>query len=101
MPSEAYEPTALAVLARPWAEPRNRLSHPVVDWPGPPLAGEPVGGATEVGCSVVSGEQTPVVLATARSANSATPWRTTDGNLWSLSFRPLLPDESSCADLLR
>jgi hypothetical protein len=47
---------------------------------------------------VVSNEQTPVVRA---AAAAATPWRTADGSLWSLAFRPLLPDESGCADLLR
>lgn len=31
-------------------------------------------------------------------ANAATPWRSA-GTLWSVRFRPLLPDESSCDDL--
>ena len=33
-------------------------------------------------------------------ANGTTPWITADGARWIAStFRPLLPDESSCADL--
>ena len=28
-----------------------------------------------------------------------TPWVTSDGARWTVTFRPLLPDESSCADL--
>ena len=38
------------------------------------------------------------VLATAAKANAATPW-TSGGRTWSLHLRPLLPDESGCADL--
>lgn len=100
-PPEEYEPTALAVLARPWVEPRSRVSQPVLDWPGPALPGEPLDGSADVGCAVVTGAQTPVVLAAARSGNAATPWRTADGALWAVIFRPLLPDETGCADLLR
>ena len=46
-----------------------------------------------------TGDQAQAVLAAAGSANAATPWVTADGGRWSIAFRPLLPDESSCADL--
>jgi hypothetical protein len=39
------------------------------------------------------------VLAAAATANAATPWDS-GGTRWSVAFRPLLPDESGCADLL-
>lgn len=100
-PHEPYEPTALAVLARPWVGPQDGRSQPAVDWPGPLLPGEPVNGSTDLGRSVVTGAQTPVVLAAARSGNAATPWRTADGALWTVFFRPLLPDETGWADLAR
>jgi hypothetical protein len=89
-PPQTYTPSALAVVGRPWVDPGDGLPQPTLDWPGPPLPG---------GCVVVTGDQVPVVLAAARSGNSATSWRTADGGLWSVQFRPLLPDESTCADL--
>jgi hypothetical protein len=39
------------------------------------------------------------VLEAARGGNASTPWVTGDGSRWSVAFRPLLPDETGCADL--
>ena len=39
------------------------------------------------------------MLDAAAAANAATPWVTPDGTRWSVLLRPLLPDESGCADL--
>ena len=58
-----------------------------------------MGGPLDVGCVVATGEQASAVLAAARPANAATPW-VSGGTRWSVAFRPLLPDESGCADLL-
>ena len=98
-PVEAYVPTAVAVIATPWIDPEDDLAHPEQAWPGPGLPGEPVGGPLDVGCVVATGEQASAVLAAAEAANAATPW-TSGGTRWSVSFRPLLPDESGCADLV-
>jgi hypothetical protein len=38
------------------------------------------------------------VLAAAKTANARTPW-VSGGTRWEVNFRPLLPDETSCADL--
>jgi hypothetical protein len=47
-----------------------------------------------------TGDQARALLDAARAGNAATPWTTADGTRWSVLFRPLLPDETGCADLL-
>jgi hypothetical protein len=42
---------------------------------------------------------TRAVLDAAARATASTPWVTADGTRWSVTFRPLLPDETGCADL--
>lgn len=95
-----YEPTALAVLARPWTAPG--VEEPAQEerpWPGPALPGSPVmGPSVGVNCQTVTGAELDTVLAAARSANQLTPW-VWDGQRYAVAFRPLLPDEASCADL--
>ena len=98
---EPYRPDTLAVVVSPWIDLDDGLEHPAQPWPGPPLPGEPLGTLPELTCLTVSGDQLAPVLDTTRQASSATPWLGADGSRWSLTFRPLLPDESSCADLLR
>ena len=97
----AYEPAAVAALVLPWtddpaAEPE--LARPDVRWPGPALPGEPA-GVRGLGCVTATGEQARAVVTAARAATSLTPWVTDDGARWAVSFRPLLPHESGCADL--
>ena len=100
----SYEPAAVAVLARPWTAPEGDptvglpLDQPAADWPGPALPGEPVG--PDLGCVVATGDQARAVTEAARDATTMTPWVTGDGARWSVTFRPLLPHESGCADLL-
>ena len=93
----SYEPTAVAALARPWTDPGDGLSSAEVTWPGPALPGEPVG--PDLGCVTATGEQATAVAEAARSATALTPWVGADGARWAVTFRPLLPGESSCADL--
>ena len=99
--SEGYVPTALAVVVRPWtdslADPS--LPQPDVAWPGPPLPGEPLEPALGLSCLAVTGSDVPPVLQAATAANAASPWVGADGSRWFLSFRPLLPHETGCADL--
>ena len=90
-----YRPDAVAVVARPWTDPGDRLGHPPLPWPGPPLPGDAIGGAPGVGCVVVR-ERVPALLGAAATADALTPWESGDGARWAVSFRPLLPDETSC-----
>jgi hypothetical protein len=96
----AYEPTAVAALVRPWTPTDGDPAaggQPELAWPGPALPGEPL--APGVTCVVATGDQAGVVADAARQANTLTPWRTDNGARWSVTFRPLLPQESGCADL--
>jgi hypothetical protein len=95
-----YEPAAIAAFARPYAKPENGLPkqpEPAA-WPGPALPGEMVTGVT--GCVTATGDAATAVLGAAKKATAITPW-TSGGKQWSLTFRPLLPDETGCADLKR
>jgi hypothetical protein len=98
-PSQEYEADAVAAVVTPWLDPEDGLQQPEVAWPGPPLPGEPTGGPPEVSCVTATGDQAQAVLDAGRAANSATPWVTEDGTRWTVILRPLLPDESGCADL--
>ena len=95
---ESYVPTAVAAVATPWVEPEDELAHAELPWPGPELPGEALGGPLQVGCVVATGDQAATVLAAAAQANAATPWAS-GGTRWTVLLRPLLPDESGCADL--
>ncbi|WP_369139831.1 hypothetical protein [Modestobacter versicolor] len=99
----SYEPAAVAALVRPWTAPDGdpaldpTVQQPEAAWPGPALPGEPTGPG--VSCVVATGDQAPAVTTAARAANQLTPWRTDDGARWAVTFRPLLPHETGCADL--
>jgi hypothetical protein len=100
--SVAYDPTELAALTKPWTEPANlpgnTVQSPPKAWPGPALPGEVLNTNTGIGCTVVTGTQKDQVLAAAKTATSITPW-TQGGKKWSITFRPLLPEETGCATL--
>lgn len=93
-----YQPTALAAIAVPWKAPDEPgvSAPPAREWPGPQLPGEV--GAAGLGCTTVTGADTGEVLAAAKDANALTPW-TSGGKQWTVTLRPLLPDETSCAAL--
>ena len=86
-----YVPEAVAAVATPWVE--QSAPDPIA-WPGPALPGAEIGG---VPCVVARGEQAGALLAL-DAARLRTPW-TDGGRTWSVRFRPLLPDEHTCADL--
>jgi hypothetical protein len=96
--SAPYAPTTIAAIATPWVDPQDGVSQPEMAWPGPALPGKPSGGLPDTTCVTATGDQAQALLTAAGSANAATPWVTGDGR-WSITFRPLLPDESGCADL--
>jgi hypothetical protein len=52
-----------------------------------------------VTCVTATGAEATAVIEAAGGANLLTPWLSADGTRWSVLFRPLLPDESGCADL--
>ncbi len=98
---ESWTPGAVAAVVEPWTareeDTAQGLSPEPLPWPGPPLPGEPIGPG--ISCVVATGEVAGAVVTAARGANMLTPWATPDGALWSVSFRPLLPDETGCVDL--
>jgi hypothetical protein len=97
-PAQPYQPAAIAALARPYAVPQDGLpTQPAaVTWPGPALPGERL--TMNVNCVTATGAQAQAVLSAAKTARATTPW-TSGGEQWTVVFRPLLPDESGCADL--
>jgi hypothetical protein len=95
----SYAPDAVAAVVTPWIDPEDALAQPELPWPGPALPGEPTGGPPDVSCVTATGAEAQALVEAARGGNASTPWVTADGSRWSVAFRPLLPDESSCADL--
>ncbi|WP_369134524.1 hypothetical protein [Modestobacter sp. I12A-02662] len=98
--TQPYEFTTLAALVMPYTPPEEEeLAQPDVPWPGPALPGEPFEPALGLSCVVAAGEDASAVRTAARAANALTPWVAPDGVRWSLTFRPMLPHETGCADL--
>jgi hypothetical protein len=99
-----YRAKAVAGIATPYVRPENvvELGGPPapVDWPGPALPGDRLHAGVDVGCVTATGDQAQAVLAAAGKANAMTPWLSA-GKEWSVLLRPLLPDESGCADLAK
>lgn len=94
-----YAPESVAAVVTPWIDPQDGLAQAGLPWPGPALPGQPTGGPPDVTCVTASGAEAQALLAAAGNGNAATPWLTGDGSRWSVTFRPLLPDETGCADL--
>jgi hypothetical protein len=101
---ESWTPAAVAAVVRPWTASEEDIAQGLtpepVPWPGPALPGEPLGPLPDLGCAVATGDQATAVITAAGHANVLTPWASPDGTRWSVTFRPLLPDETGCADLL-
>jgi hypothetical protein len=97
---QQYKPGILAGIVQPYVEPGDDLPGrpPAKDWPGPALPGEPLNQALKLSCVTATGEQADAILAAAKDANANTPW-ISGGDGWTVRFRPLLPDETGCADL--
>jgi hypothetical protein len=101
----SFQPAALRVFVHP-AEPQGggELQEPLLDWPLTPglaLWGQPLDGPgplrRNVRCGVAQGNDLTVLLPFAQRANTLSRWRSV-GRLFSLTFRPLLPDESGCPE---
>lgn len=96
-PSQAYAATAVAGLAREWVADPSAPNQAAIAWPGPALPGPPTRSGA-YGCVTATGADAQAILSAAAKANAATPW-TSGGKKWLVQIRPLLPHESSCADL--
>lgn len=100
-PPPAYEPDAVAAVVRPWT-PSDDVGQGLVPepapWPGPALPGEPLGPLPGPTCGTATDEEERAVVDAAQAATVLTPWLAPDGSRWSVTFRPLLPHESGCAD---
>ncbi|MDG4797163.1 hypothetical protein [Micromonospora sp. WMMD1082] len=96
--TQAYAPTAVAAVAEPWVANTEAGEQPEVAWPGPTLPGADLGTDLGLGCVTATGEEARKVLAVAADATTATPW-TSAGTRWTVTLRPLLPDETDCGDL--
>ncbi|MFY1670536.1 hypothetical protein ACN27G_11305 [Plantactinospora sp. WMMB334] len=94
-----YQPAAVAGVAMPWRPDESGVAAPPeITWPGPALPGQPPSAGFDVGCVEVRGADATELLALASKANALTPWKSGEQR-WNVSLRPLLPDESGCADL--
>ncbi|MBB5868910.1 hypothetical protein F4553_002289 [Allocatelliglobosispora scoriae] len=97
--SDPYQPVTLAVITREWvADNGVPGEQKPIAWPGAALPGESMG--LNLGCVTATGKELGRALDAAKGANTVTPW-TSGGKSWTLTFRPLLPDETGCADLRR
>jgi hypothetical protein len=103
-PPESWTPTAVAAIARPYAasetDAEQGLVPEPVPWPGPALPGRPLGPVPDLTCVTAVGDEATAVIEAAQNANVLTPWLSPDGSRWSLVFRPLLPHEVGCEDLV-
>jgi hypothetical protein len=71
---------------------------PAIDWPLEDLATagkDAANGAIDVRCQVIAGEDLATVLPLLDGANALSTFRS-DGELYSLTVRPLLPGETGC-----
>jgi hypothetical protein len=99
---EPYRPAEIAVLVRPYTpgSPDPASPAPVRTWPGPALPGSEPPGENWTGCVIAAGSDVQRIRSAAENASTMTAW-TSQGQAWQLRIRPLLPDESRCADLSR
>jgi len=96
----SYQPVRVAVVSQQWG---NSTPSDERTWPGPTLPGQPLPlnpmiGEDDLSCVEASGTDLGPVLAEADAATEGTAWLW-DGQRYRVWFRPLLPHESSCADL--
>ncbi|MFV2018839.1 hypothetical protein [Micromonospora sp. LOL_023] len=98
--SEPYVAHAIAAVAEPWAavDESVDVSQPEVAWPGPALPGASLSENLELGCVTVTGAELEQLRTVASDATTATPWMSGDKR-WTVTLRPLLPDEADCATI--
>ena len=96
---QAFDPTGLRVFVSRGGPPAQPgLERRAVAWPlATPLAdfGHPLSDWPDLRCGTAAGSDLARLLADAQRADQLTPWRS-GGATYTLTFRPLLPDESGC-----
>ncbi len=100
-PDTPYQPAGLRVFVSEGAPQGNGVTEPSMAWPlstplsgfGSPLPTPVQGGPAR--CGVVTGADLATLLPSVQKATEITPW-TSEGTTYTLSFRQLLPDESTC-----
>jgi hypothetical protein len=90
-----YQPTAVAIIATANTDP----SAPVREWPLASLDGLILSG-TSAGsrCTVARDAAVERIRQAAAGATAGTLWRS-NGQLWTVVFRPLLPDQPDCSSV--
>jgi len=98
--TESYEADAVAVFVRPYLTDEipaaGRRDWPLGDLAG---AGERYEGVDDTRCLVVTGDDARTVLDVAGDAREGARW-SSGGSDYALVFRPLLPNEAGCDDLV-
>lgn len=93
--SEVYEPAGVRAYVSRYT-PQADLPQEAVAWPiDPPLRGTGEDAGAGFRCISITGDEWAALAPAAVQANQLTPW-TSDGRRFSVSFRPLLPDETGC-----
>lgn len=94
-----YGAQTVAALAQTYVKAGDVPEQPAaIAWPGPPLPGENLNPGVGIGCVTASGAERDAILAAAKTARQNTPW-SSGAEDYTVTFRPLLPDETGCADL--
>ena len=96
-PDQPFEPQGLAIYSGDYQKDPT-LHEPSIDWPlQPALAdfGAAVPNLPDMRCGVASGSDLATLMPLARGANQLTPW-VSASDRFGLTFRPLLPDQSTC-----
>lgn len=97
--SKPYAAEKIAALAQPYVKQDDGLpgNFTPVAWTGPALPGEFLNPNVKIGCVIADGPAVRSATEQAK-ANQQTPW-TSGKEQFRITFRPLLPDETGCADL--
>ncbi len=97
--SGQYHPSGLRVFVSGFQPSPEGPTEPATAWPLTPALsdfGTPAPGPIQgTRCGVVGGTDLDALLPLVLKANQLTPW-TSGGATYTLAFRPLLPDETSC-----
>ena len=94
-PSAAYEPVGARAFVSSYT-PQADLPQDAIEWPlDQALRGSEQDAGVGFRCLSVTGEDWSTLEPVVLQANQLTPW-TSDGRRFSVSFRPLLPDETGC-----
>ena len=98
--TERYDAGSVAVFVRPYLTDEIPAAGQR-DWPLGDLAGagEPYEGVDDTRCLVVTGDDAQTVLDVADDAREGARW-SSGGSDYALVFRPLLPNETSCDQLV-